>query len=164
MANNQSIKCAIFDIEGCLANNQHRENLLPAKNLTGPAATHAWDKYYSGVTDDAMYRNVVMFCNSLVAKGLAVLLFTGIPRKFTKIVTNWLADNSVAYSKLLMRHNDDIRSNAEVKFDMLQTMQQQHYQPVLAVDDMPDVLDMFNKQNIRCFLATKGKLTPYSED
>lgn len=154
-------RCVLVDIEATLSDNRHRENLLPSKKLTGDTARIAWDKYYSGIINDPPYRQVVMFCNSLVAKNIAVILLTGVTQKFNKLVRQWLEDNSVAYSKILMRKNDDFRSNVEVKSDLLHVVKVSGYRPVLAIDDMSDILDMYKENDINCLLATYGKLTAY---
>ena len=155
---------ALFDLEGTLSNNNHRQQFLPADDLPPEQATLAWDDYYKMLPYDAAFPQVIKYCNSLPAQGIRVVITTGVPNKFRGMVKQWLAQHRVKFRQILMRRDDDHSPNAVLKQGMLRlTATRFGYTPIIAVDDLAKSLKMYHRHGVpQCYLIKRGRLQKFT--
>ena len=67
-----------------------------------------------------------------------IVIFTGREEKYRDLSEKWLTINNVYYDRLLMRQNNDFRSNVVIKKELYETFSSK-FSPYLAIDDTPDL-------------------------
>lgn len=140
----QKPQTVIFDIDGTLANNTHRQHLVAEGRMS-------WEKFFQQMGDDTPIGPIIDLCETLSAsKRYEVLLFTGRPERFRRLTEQWLAWNGVPDLPLEMRKDGDTRPDREVKQDMLNAQLEQGTKIAFVVDDRQSVVDMWRENGIIC--------------
>ena len=85
----------IFDIDGVLANSDHREHLLPD-----------WDAFFEECEDDAPKDIIDLPYLLSMCLGCEIVLLTTRPDSIREKTENWLKRNNVYYNRLIMATND----------------------------------------------------------
>lgn len=80
--------------------------------------------------------------------GQAVLVVTARRFRWQYHTIFWLAENGVEYDELYMRPDDDHRADVEVKRDILRRIRRDGFEPVLAWDDNPSVIALWEAERI----------------
>jgi|SRR6185503_1387636 len=99
---------AAFDIDGTIANNNHREHL---------AKTKQWDEFHALAHADKPLQATVAVLDALHDQGHRVELWTARPEKYRQDTEAWLQKHRIRYSKLLMRSDNDWRNAYIVKLE-----------------------------------------------
>lgn len=141
-------KVAIFDVDGTLANCDHRRHFV-----TGEARN--WDAFYEASVDDPPNKAIVFLANACIAQGIPVILCTGRPAKYRGITDKSMRDFGVDYHELYMRHDGDHRDDATVKREMLSLIRIV-FDPILAVDDRDRVVKMWREEGLTCLQCAEG--------
>lgn len=139
----------IFDIDGTLANCNHRRHFVEGKKKD-------FDSFYNAMADDTVNENIKNICNLLWSNGFHIIICTGRPEEYRFITQKWLADNGIDYVELLMRpderrHNPDY----EVKRDMLGEILDVR-EVLMAFDDRDQVVKMWRANGIQCLQVAEG--------
>lgn len=156
-------KAIIFDIDGTLADNQHRLHHIQ----TSPKD---WDGFFGAMQDDTLIRPVsdifVMLDFALKAvnsfdatRPYEIVLCTGRPEKYREVTKNWLCSR-LAYDygslKLFMRKDGDHRPDYIVKEEMIGKLRAQGLEPYVVFDDRKQVVDMWRRNGITCLQCAEG--------
>lgn len=80
-----------------------------------------------------------------------IFLFSGRTSKFLGQTQQWLFDNDVPYDKLVMRKEDDNRSDVKVKEDMYNAWIKDKYKVRFVIDDRKQVKRLWNKLGLFVF-------------
>lgn len=123
----------IFDIDGTLANCDHRVHHL---------ATRDWDAFYAAMSDDPCHEHVVELARALFHSGWDIIACTGRPDNYRRETGLWLMDHFVPHAKLYMRKAGDRRPDTIVKKELLAEMRRDGYNPVMAIEDRASVVKM----------------------
>jgi hypothetical protein len=140
---------AIFDIDGTLANNEHRQHFL----MPLPGSTKKdWDGFFANMEGDTPNEAVVFLLNATRASGYYdAILVTARNESYRERTEAWLAKHNIFYDKLLMRGDDDHRHDWEVKQTILNEVIRPEYNVLFAVDDRKQVVDMWRSEGVFCF-------------
>ena len=142
----------IFDIDGTLANIEHRKHWVASKPKN-------WKAFNLAMSADTANTDVVWMLKSFYTSGATILVASGRSDDDRTVTQNWL-DNVAGikgmYQKLYMRPSQDYRSDNIVKSEILDQMYQDGYNPVLAVDDRQQVVDMWRSRGLRCLQVAHG--------
>lgn len=148
----------IFDMDGTLANvSSIRHHITkPNRNFDAfhsesvncPANTQPWWAAY--------------FFGQL---GMDILIVTARKEKYLYHTLWWLMDQQLTWNEIYMRGDKDGRPDYEVKRDILAQIRRDGYNPVLAFDDNPAVVALWEENNIPCIVVPgwEGDLTGYGE-
>ena len=155
-------KAVIFDLDGTLANIDHRLH-----HFKGEGATD-WDAFFAGIPEDKVNK----WCHELIlivgrnnSDGLymggsdftvRVLLVTCRPERVRGLTTAWLKGKWIKYSELLCREEGDRRPDYLVKEEILHEQILPRYEVLFAVDDRQSVVDMWRRNGITCLQCAKG--------
>jgi len=141
------IDCVICDLDGTLANNKHRQH-----HMSG--AKKDWGKFFAAMSQDTVFGEILflLWCIRM-GSSARIILATGRPVQYLGETSEWLQHNRVPHDKLIMRKRDDNRSDAVAKHDMLTTLRAMNYNPILSIDDRPEVVDMWRRNNVPCIQA-----------
>lgn len=144
--------CVIFDLDGTLADCRHR--LPHIKN-----GNNNWAAFFDAMTQDTPNTYVVHLAKLLrVAVSQEsercppeIVICSGRPDSHAAQTVHWLNTNNVPYDRLLMRKTGDYRPDTIVKKQMLETLWVEDYRVLFAVDDRPDVIEMWRSNGVPCF-------------
>lgn len=141
--------CYIFDIDGTLANGEHRVHHLAGK-------PKRWDLYNAAMAADTVHEHVATLCRQLSA--IAPIIYcTGREAVFRDVTLAWLARNKLDFHAALhMRRAKDYRGDDVVKFDMLEAIRGAGYNPTMAFDDRNRVVAMWRANGVPCAQVAEG--------
>ena len=147
--------CAIFDIDGTLANNEHRAKHLDHGNYDGNSKER-WAKFFAGIPLDTPIKPVIGVLVRLAATGTRIVLATGRSETNRAATVDWLSRHEVPYDALYMRPSDCYRPDNIVKSEMLDTILADGWKPWIVFDDRQSVVDMWRERGLVCCQVAKG--------
>lgn len=139
------MKAIICDLDGTLADCQHRRHHLPN-----------YDAFHSeSVNDpivDAVRECVERMTYMTYKDDIALVFCTGRNEAYRMMTETWLASHGFRhYEGLLMRADGDFRQDYIIKEEMLHTIQRMGYEILFTLDDRQQVVDMWRRNGIPCF-------------
>jgi hypothetical protein len=137
-----------FDLDGTLANIEHRLHLIHSKPSNWPA-------FFRACVDDEPNQAVIDVCRALVISGHAVDVWSGRSDIVRAESERWLNQYAIGYRRLLMRREGDYRPDQIVKAEWLEAMAPED-RPVLAFDDRQRVVDMWRAHGVQCCQVAPG--------
>lgn len=148
----------IMDIDGTLANAEHRIHLLPARRRPEDRTTpdEAWQQFFAAAKDDVVNPEIRELNNAMFKAGYEIAICTGRPERDRQTTIDWLIDNDIRFHRLLMRAHDDHRPDTEVKREMLDEVRREGRNVLFAVEDRKSVVGMWREAGIRCLQVCDG--------
>lgn len=146
----------IFDLDGTIANIEHRRAILADK--TNPKR---WDQFYLACIGDTPNKPVVETLTRLRSAGCEIRVWSGrsdVVRRESEI---WLTDNTPLAAgevrDFKMRRNGDSQPDNELKNAWLETMAAADRARLVAVfDDRDKVVAMWRTRGVACFQVAPG--------
>lgn len=140
----------VFDIDGTLADIEHRRKFLDAGKPD-------WERFHAGVDGDTPNTPVVALYKTLWDSGRFKLVLTsGRAEKWRAFTENWLFWNDIPFSELLMRPDRDNRADHHLKQEFLDRLVARGDVILFAVDDRQQVVDMWRRNGITCLQCAPG--------
>lgn len=142
----------IFDIDGTLANCEHRVRFVQSIPKNWPAFNKRMNK-------DTPYHDIIWLLKIMHANNVIILIASGRGEEDRKITTNWLdveAGLAGLYTKLYMRPLKDNRADNIIKKEILDQMRLDGYNPTMAIDDRSNVVKMWRDNGLRCLQVAAG--------
>lgn len=147
------MKAILFDVDGTLADLQHRIHLLPD-----------WPKFFAAMEHDTPIEPIAELAQ-LVYGGTqhfpvsyAVLIVSARPDNYRRETARWLNKWFIPYDKLYMRKDGDYRPDSIVKSELLQQIIDDGYNPTLVIDDRPEVVDMWRSFGLTCLQCASDEI------
>lgn len=104
-------KCNIIvDLDGTIANGEHRDDLAKAGS---------WEEFHGRCLDDTPYLDVVAVIKTLGAR-FNLIGLTGRNERFRIITLEWFQRYAVTLDELLMRPDNDYSKSPDMKIRMLE--------------------------------------------
>ena len=103
-------KIVICDIDGTIANNDHRQHFLEGKK--------DWEGFFSELHKDKPIFEIIDKVNSLENEGYKIYFLTGRPEKYRIQTKDWLKKYFSFNLKLIMRGDRDKRNKEQVKKEL----------------------------------------------
>jgi phosphoglycolate phosphatase-like HAD superfamily hydrolase len=141
-------KTVIFDLDGTLANGDHRLHLLPSREMAH--TTSSWDAFNLAAKDDAPISNNIELCRTMHAAGYRIVILTGRCDVAKRITKDWLDYRVVPYDKLIMRKAGDNRTDIEFKREAVGKLKN----ILCAFDDLEHIAKAMRSWGITCHLVT----------
>lgn len=138
----------IFDIDGTLADISERVHHVRRKPKN-------WNAFNAGMAQDKAIRSMVWLCNILYAAGVRIVLCSGRNEKNRPETVEWLDRHGVNYHELLLRKDEDFRSDAVVKREVLQGMDRSKI--LFVVEDRSRVVEMWRSEGLVCLQCAPGE-------
>jgi len=142
------MKAYLIDLDGTLANNDHRQHFLERE-------PRDWKGFFDAMGDDKPIPYMIEMCNHLFEGSrrgngslLRIIILTGRPENYRTSTEIWLLQNRVRYHTLIMRHINDYRGDAVVKEEMLHQLRADDYEIILAIEDRPPVIEMWRRNDV----------------
>ena len=134
----------LFDLDGTLADNSHRQHLLSSDKKD-------WDAFFDAQRNDTPNKPIVTLYRTLLESGkFDVFVVTARPERYRETTLKWFAENDIPLERLLMRVDGDRRSDEIVKHEMLLSLKGEDRFPLFVVDDREGVVEMWRSQGITC--------------
>jgi hypothetical protein len=142
----------VFDIDGTLANIEHRLDYVRSKPKN-------WKAFDAGIPNDKVNEPVANIFWSLLDTDNTIVLASGRNERSRQATEDWLFDNFLfGYEKLYMRKADDFRSDDIVKQEILdQIIADYGRKPDMVFDDRPRVVSMWRRNGIFVFDVYQGE-------
>lgn len=133
------MKAIIFDIDGTLADVNHRLHHLPN-----------WPKFFADMDKDPVVEPVAATLRSFFhgPDNYQVIIVSARPDDYRLITGQWLDRNFIPYHRLYMRKSGDFRKDSIVKAEILEQIISDGYNPFLVIDDRPEVVEMWRSYGI----------------
>lgn len=136
--------CIIFDLDGTLADCRHRLHHVTQypKN---------WDKFFAEIPGDKPHAPIAKLfeCVQVAHESDVVWVFcSGRPENYRSTTEEWLQRYCGAHEPLYMRSADDTRKDAVVKLELLEKIRADGFNPILAIDDRPQVIEAWRSAGI----------------
>jgi len=144
----------VFDIDGTLANIEHRLDYVRSKPKN-------WKAFDAGIPNDKVNEPVAMVFKTLAESAWIsdIVLASGRSERVRQATEDWLyANNFTAWQKLYMRKADDFRSDDIVKQEILDEIIRDYgKKPDMVFDDRPRVVRMWRDNGIFVFNVYQGE-------
>ena len=142
----------IFDVDGTLANCEHRRHFVD-----GTHGYKDFDAFYDAMALDTPRHEIMQICNMYYMNDWHIIICTGRPEKYRDITKQWLKSYGIFHHELMMRH-DDRRYDADylVKQDMLNTIRQSR-EVHFACDYRQQVVDSWRRNGVVCLQCDYGE-------
>jgi hypothetical protein len=142
----------VFDIDGTLANIEHRLDYVRSKPKN-------WKAFDAGIPNDKVNLPVAEVFIAMMASKHTIVLASGRNERSRAATEDWLRKNSLnAYEKLYMRKADDYRADDIVKQEILDEIIRDYgRKPDMVFDDRPRVVRMWRDNGIFVFNVYQGE-------
>jgi len=143
-------KIVVFDIDGTLANVDHRRPFISTK----PKNWAAWNAAMSldTVNEDIRW---MLFCFQSIPD-VRIIICSGRSDDTREVTENWLKDNEIMCDHLYMRRAGDYRQDNIVKVELLQEIRYDYGNPWLWIDDRDQVVKAIRAEGVRVLQVAPG--------
>jgi len=142
-------KVIVFDIDGTLANVDHRRHWVASK----PKNWAAWN---AAMKNDTPHEDIVWLLDSLRQSNVRIVICSGRGEETRAETEHWLWQNVGPWDALYMRAAKDNRKDSIVKVELLQQIRMDYANPWLWVDDRQQVVDAIRAEGVRVLQVAPG--------
>jgi len=152
-------KVIVFDIDGTIANTEHRKHWVSSK----PKNWAAWN---AGMANDTPHADIKFIMDMLRFANvnhpdhedeIAIILCSGRGEETREVTRRWLNDNGFTYEQLYMRSEGDYRKDSIVKVELLEQIRKDWGPPFLWFDDREQVVQAIRAEGVRVLQVADGK-------
>lgn len=135
-------KCFIFDLDGTLADDSHRQHHMENGD---------WSQYFALCHADPLIAHIAECANALHAFGYRIVVISGRNEEVRAETLKWLEKNlKCAVDHVYLRRKGDFRANSTVKLEALAELRALGYEPLMVFDDQPQVCSMWRAAGVPC--------------
>jgi predicted kinase len=135
-------QAVIFDMDGTLAEISRIRHYV-----NGKGKYRDFDTFHRSAVWVPANEAVLEMTKDARKAGLEVVIVTAREERYRDSTQKWLDDHGVDYANIYMRPLGDMRKDGIVKKEILKDIKQ-HYDVVHAVDDRPEVIDVWHNAGI----------------
>jgi len=147
----------IFDLDGTLANIEHRLHHIRKRDDAGNKLTQNWDAFHTSCVDDQVIWPIRSIYQALEAQRHTIEIWSGRSDKVRAETEAWLNRFHITgYNKLLMRFHGDYTPDHELKESWLNQLKATGVIPDLVFDDRSRLVEMWRRNGIRCCQVAEG--------
>lgn len=143
--------CIIVDMDGTLAKIEHRVHFLEQEPKD-------WQSFHDNMVFDDLNEAVATTVIKLASdnpqsgsEGLPIVIVSARHEDYREHTTRWLDMHGIPYVAIYMRKNNDFRVDVVVKEEILDQIIHAGYEPILAIDDSPAIVEMWRSYGITSF-------------
>lgn len=141
---------AIFDLDGTLANIEHRLHFIKHGNSN-------WDDFFAACTEDTPNWPICSIFENLALNGYRMWIFSGRSDAVREETKKWLKLHAVEPEKLFMRKAGDHQPDDQLKQSWIDNLTKWEKDDILcAFDDRQRLVDMWRKNGITCLQVAEG--------
>lgn len=141
-------ECAIFDMDGVLADASGRQHYL-----TWPRRD--WGGFFAAAENDKVFPDEVALLG-LLAQRLQIVVVTARPTSIRAATIDWLARHEIPYDLLVMRADVDRRASAAYKKSAIDELREVGFTPMIGFEDDIRNVEMFRANGVPCVYIHSG--------
>lgn len=134
----------IFDVDGTLMDISHRTHWVQNKPKN-------WDMFEKTMVLDEPRKDIFAIALEAKKNGHRIIVSSGRNERNRQITELQLNSQGLFPDILLMRKDDDFRSDDIVKKEFLIDLKKRGYTPILSIDDRQQVVDMWRREGVPCY-------------
>ena len=146
---NEMKKYIVVDIDGTIANGEHRVHHL----LQEPKD---WDSYFSKCDGDKPIRGIVDIVKTMGVMGFCVVYCTGRRDSEREKTKEWLNKHDLPCSTLLMRKTGDCRHDTAIKPELLASVAITPKNTAFILEDRNSVVKKWRELGFTCLQVADG--------
>jgi hypothetical protein len=142
--------CIIVDIDGTLANTDHRKHFLEQKPKN-------WRSWHAAADGDTPHSDVMDVVGDFsCARNVPVVLCSGRNEAQRSQTVGWMRRNHFPFKALYMRADGDYRPDHIIKRELLARIRADGFEPFCVFEDRDSVVAMWREEGLRCFQVAPG--------
>lgn len=146
----QGNSIVIFDLDGTLALNKHREHYIACPKPD-------WDSYFEACDKDLPNYPVIALNQLLAANNVWIEIWSGRSEAVRAKTVDWLQAHNVQYDELLMRPVRNYTNDAVLKREWLHAVADEAKSRItFIVDDRNSVVKMWRDEGMTCLQVAEG--------
>lgn len=142
-------KIVVFDIDGTLANIEHRRSFVATKPKN-------WKAFNAGIVNDTPHHDIVRLAVDLHSIFYKIILCSGRGEEQREVTENQMVEFRVPFRKLYMRPAKDHRPDDIIKVELLAQIRTEFGEPFLWFDDRTRVVNAIREQGVRVLQVAPG--------
>ena len=142
-------KVIVVDIDGTLANTEHRKHWVASK----PKNWAAWN---AGMANDTPHTDIVELLDIFAVRGDRIILCSGRGEETRGVTEKWLRQHGIDFNALYMRAEKDYRKDSIVKVELLELIRKDWGEPFIWIDDRQQVVDAIRACGVRVLQCAEG--------
>lgn len=142
-------KLMVFDIDGTLANIEHRRCYVATKPRN-------WNAFNAAIPFDTQHEDIVYLAKLFRQRNHTIVLCSGRSEDERIMTVEQMKNFGVDYQKLYMRASKDYRDDGIVKTELLYRIREEFGEPYLWFDDRNRVVDAIRAQGVRVLQVAPG--------
>ena len=142
-------KVIVFDIDGTLANIEHRRAFVATKPKN-------WKAFNAGIPNDTPHSDIVWLAQEFMDYGHIIILCSGRGEEQREATERQMDAFRVSYHKLFMRSAKDNRPDDVIKVELLQQIRDEYGNPHLWFDDRSRVVNAIRAEGVRVLQVAPG--------
>lgn len=152
----------IVDIDGTLADCEHRVHHIQGMSDEKATFKADWDAFYENCAQDEPIQPTIDVVSGLAKAGWAIILMTGRSDKYRLQTEAWLDTYGIVYDMLLMRKHGDHTDDWKIKQEWLCMLHGGRLSlpgvepPWVAIEDRSRVVEMWRSEGLICLQCAKG--------
>lgn len=132
-------KIILCDIDGTIANNDHRQHFLEGKK--------DWESFFKELVNDKPIHSVIQIINNEYKLGKNIIFLTGRPERYRHSTHNWLKTYFNFEIHMFMRQDNDQRNKLIVKKEIFEkNFNTEHIEYI--IDNDIDLLKMWKSMDL----------------
>ena len=148
-------KAAIFDIDGTLADNEHRRHFVENRGTL----PKDWASFFAAQDKDTPKFYVGQLARMLSEEhGLFIVLLTGRAETHRDVTQAWINQHFpfLKYAPLYMRPDGDFQADVGWKRVAYENIIAPQYDVMLCVDDRNSVVELWRSLGLECWQVARG--------
>lgn len=152
-------KAIIVDIDGTIADARHRLHHIKREEIL----KEHWDAFFDAMVDDppidGAWDSILTETSKVTDMFPFVIFLTGRPNSHYHETNEWIKKFIPLHEQefaLLMRRKGDHRPDTEVKFELYDKLIKNNYDVILAFEDRPSVVKMWNDNGLKAIQVGDG--------
>lgn len=142
-------KVIVFDIDGTLANIEHRRQYVATKPKN-------WKAFTAGIPHDTPHDEIVYLAKMFDNGFDTVILCSGRGEESRQDTLDQMRKFGVGFDELYMRSAGDYRKDSIVKVELLHQIRAKYGNPYLWFDDRQQVVDAIRAEGVRVLQVAPG--------
>ena len=142
-------KVIVFDIDGTLADIEHRRSFVATKPKN-------WKAFNAGIVNDTPHEDIVTLAQTLWVAGNKIILCSGRGEEQREVTVRQMVNFGVSFRKLFMRPAKDHRPDDIIKVELLQQIRSEFGEPFLWFDDRTRVVNAIRAEGVRVLQVAPG--------
>jgi phosphoglycolate phosphatase-like HAD superfamily hydrolase len=144
----------LFDVDGTLANGDHRYHLYEGRD------SDSWAAYIAACIQDSPYTEV-QWLNYIISQqpNVYIIVLTARSESGREVTEKWLMAHGIIYDELIMKPEDEAIvkvKDHDFKERILDELILQNKKPFMVFEDRKSVVDMFRSKGIPVLQVRPG--------